>query len=164
MCRVDYNNMLLDTHTLTVQASVMDLPNQNWHAVIAQIGQSADTLERSEVQHSLHNLLQANVSVCQSMGGYFMPQMVQLFAPMLQVYAQYSQLINNGIQQAGPLGAQHSAIKSMRSVKKVTLQLIETFVETSELTEHLTVISSDFVPALMSPILSDYEHSLPDAR
>jgi hypothetical protein len=147
-----------------MQDKLMELPNTRWQQTLDQVAASPPTLEAIEVQNTLHNLLQSNVSVCQSMGGFFMPQMVKLFAPMLQVYTRLSQLINNGIQCAGPLGAQHSAIKAMRSVKKTALRLIETFVDTAEMDEHLAVIRADFVPALMEPILTDYERSLPDAK
>lgn len=142
----------------------MELPNTNWQQTLDQVAASPQSLESIEVQNTLHNLLQSNVSVCQSMGGFFMPQMVRLFSPMLQLYTGLSRLINNGIQHAGPLGAQHSTIKAMRSVKKTALKLIEAFVDTAEMEDHLNVISSDFVPALMEPILSDYKESLPDAK
>ena len=142
----------------------MELPNSNWQTTLDQVAASPQTLESIEVQNTLHNLLQSNVSVCQSMGGFFMPQMVRLFTPMLQLYTGLSRLINNGIQHAGPLGAQHSTIKAMRSVKKTALKLIEAFVDTAEMEDHLNVIRSDFVPALMEPILSDYQESLPDAK
>lgn len=142
----------------------MELPNANWQQTLDQVAASPQSLESIELQNTLHNLLQSNVSVCQSMGGFFMPQMVRLFAPMLEVYTRLSQLINSGIQRAGPLGAQHSTIKAMRSVKKTALKLVETFVDTAEMEDHLSVIRADFVPALMTPILSDYKQSLPDAK
>lgn len=142
----------------------MELPNNTWQQTLDQVAASPQSLESIEVQNTLHNLLQSNVSVCQSMGGFFMPQMVRLFAKMLQVYTRLSQLINNGIQHAGPLGAQHSTIKAMRSVKKTALKLIEAFVDNTEMEDHLQVIRAEFVPALMEPILSDYERSLPDAK
>jgi exportin-1 len=147
-----------------VQGKLMELPNANWQQIMDRVGASPDVLQQTEIQQMLHNLLQSNVSVCQSMGGYFLPQMVRIYNPMLHVYAKYSELINKGIHQAGALGAQHSAIKSMRSVKKTTLRLIETFVDTIELKAHLAVIASEFVPSLMEPILSDYEHCLADAK
>jgi exportin-1 len=147
-----------------LQDKLMELPNTNWQQTLDQVAASPHALELIEVQNTLHNLLQSNVSVCQSMGGFFMQQMVRLFTPMLEVYARLSHLINNGIQHAGPLGAQHSTIKAMRSVKKTALKLIEAFVDNSEMDDHLTVIRTDFVPALMKPILSDYQQSLPDAK
>ena len=49
----------------------------------------------------------------------------------------------------------------MRSVKKVALRLIETFVDKAEDTQ---VIAQQFVPAMMDPILGDYARNVPDAR
>ena len=49
----------------------------------------------------------------------------------------------------------------MLQVKKVTLRLIETFVDKCEDT---AMISAQFVPAMMDPVLGDYARNVPDAR
>lgn len=49
----------------------------------------------------------------------------------------------------------------MRSVKKVCLKLIETFVDKCE---DVDLIASQYVPAMMDPILGDYARNNPDAR
>lgn len=46
-------------------------------------------------------------------------------------------------------------------VKKVTLRLIETFVDKCEDT---ATIATQFVPAMMDPVLGDYARNVPDAR
>ena len=97
------------------------------------------SMRAMQIQQQLHNVLLSHISVCQSMGGCFLPQMVKVFQDMLGVYSKYSELVNTGVRQAGPLGAQHSAIKSMRAVKRDILKLVETFVETSEAAEHVQV-------------------------
>ena len=117
----------------------MRLPMQSWTRCIEVASADESQFENLELQQSLHNVLLSHVSVCQSLGGYFLPQMVNIFSTMLSVYTKYSTLINQKIHAAGPLGAQQSAIKSMRSIKKVTLKLMETLVETSENQEHLQV-------------------------
>lgn len=142
----------------------MQLPNETWKLFMETVAANEEAFTSVDVQVQLHNVLKSNISVCQSLGGFFLPQMVKVYSQMLSVYGKFSTLINAGIQRAGPLGAQQSAIKSMRSVKKATLQLIETFVETCETQEHLAVISQQFVPMLMQPILSDYDSSLPEAK
>jgi exportin-1 len=148
----------------TLQEQLMQLPNDTWGRCMEMAAANEEALGVLQVQQQLYNVLLSNVSVCQSLGGFFLPQMVRLYSHMLGVYGKYSVLINSSIQQAGPLGAQQSAIKSMRSIKKATLKLIETFVETSDSEEHLQVISQQFVPMLMEPILSDYDKSLADAK
>lgn len=147
-----------------MQEQLTKMLNERWQQAMEVAAANEAALAAVDMQQPLHNLLLSNISICKSLGGFFLPQMGKLYAPMLEVYTKYSQLINGGIQAAGPLGAQHAAIKRMRSIKKDTLKLIETFVETSESEEHLAVISQQFVPTLMEPILSDYEKSLPDAK
>ena len=49
----------------------------------------------------------------------------------------------------------------MRSVKKVTLKLIETFADKCD---DPTLIATRFVPAMMDPVLGDYARAVPDAR
>lgn len=73
----------------------------------------------------------------------------------------YSELISAAIGSGGPHAARTSQVKLMRSVKKVALRLIETFVDKSDDT---TIIAQQFVPAMMDPILGDYARNVPDAR
>lgn len=54
-----------------------------------------------------------------------------------------------------------SLIRAMRTVKKETLKLIETFIEKSEDPQ---LIASNFVPPLLAAILVDYKQNIPDAR
>jgi exportin-1 len=49
----------------------------------------------------------------------------------------------------------------MRSVKKVALKLVETFVDKCE---DASMIATTFVPAMMDPLLGDYARNVPDAR
>lgn len=65
------------------------------------------------------------------------------------------------ISTGGPYAAKTSTVKLMRSVKKVTLRLIEAFVERAE---DLAGLASQHVPALMDPVLGDYARNTPDAR
>ncbi len=48
-----------------------------------------------------------------------------------------------------------------RSVKKVALKLVESFVEKAE---DPSIVASAYVPAMMDPILGDYLRAVPDAR
>jgi len=50
---------------------------------------------------------------------------------------------------------------NVRSVKRETLKLIETFVDKAEDTD---LIAKQFVPAMMDPILGDYARNVSDAR
>lgn len=73
----------------------------------------------------------------------------------------YSELISAAIGSGGPHAARTSQVKLMRSVKKVALRLIETFVDKAE---DVNAVAQQFVPAMMDPILGDYARNVPDAR
>lgn len=49
----------------------------------------------------------------------------------------------------------------MRTVKKETLKLIETFIEKSE---DPRVVTQNFIPPLLEAVLGDYKTNIPDAR
>lgn len=73
----------------------------------------------------------------------------------------YSELISASIASGGPHAAKTSSVKLMRSVKKVTLRLVETFVDKCD---DLDMVAAQYVPAMMDPLLGDYARNVPDAR
>ncbi|KVI07543.1 Armadillo-like helical, partial [Cynara cardunculus var. scolymus] len=73
----------------------------------------------------------------------------------------YSELISSGIAEGGPYASRSSYVKLLRSVKKETLKLIETFLDKAE---DQPQIGKQFVPPMMDPVLGDYARNLPDAR
>lgn len=73
----------------------------------------------------------------------------------------YSELISAAIATGGPHAAKASAVKLMRSVKKVTLRLVETFVDKAD---EPALVATQYVPAMMDPLLGDYARNVPDAR
>ncbi|KAJ0983189.1 hypothetical protein J5N97_011444 [Dioscorea zingiberensis] len=102
-----------------------------------------------------------NTSVANSLGPYFFPQISLIFLDMLTVYRMYSELISSTIAEGGPFASKTSFVKLLRSVKRETLKLIETFVDKAEDQPH---IGKQFVPPMMDPVLGDYARNLPDAR
>ncbi|KAL6772266.1 XPO1 [Auxenochlorella protothecoides x Auxenochlorella symbiontica] len=140
---------------------LMGPPNVTWHQILAQAKQDVEVLKQGEVIRNLQTVLQTNVSVCTSLGPSFTPQLNIIYLDMLAVYKMYSELISVAISTGGPYAAKTSTVKLMRSVKKVTLRLIEAFVERAE---DLAGLASQHVPALMDPVLGDYARNTPDAR
>lgn len=65
------------------------------------------------------------------------------------------------MQTGGVIATKTSVVRSMRSVKKETLTLIETFIERSRETQ---IIVENFVPPLLEAIVGDYKASVADAR
>uniref|UniRef100_A0A6N2M7Y3 Exportin-1 C-terminal domain-containing protein n=1 Tax=Salix viminalis TaxID=40686 RepID=A0A6N2M7Y3_SALVM len=80
---------------------------------------------------------------------------------MLNVYRMYSELISSSISEGGPYASKTSYVKLLRSVKRETLKLIETFLDKAE---DQPQIGKQFVPPMMDPVLGDYARNLPDAR
>nr|XP_029117536.1 protein EXPORTIN 1A isoform X2 [Elaeis guineensis] len=140
---------------------LMDLPNQKWAEIIGQASQSVDVLKDQDVIRTVLNILQTNTSAASSLGSFFFPQISLIFLDMLRVYRMYSELISNSIAEGGPFASRTSYVKILRSVKRETLKLIETFLDKSE---DQPQIGKQFVPPMMDPILGDYARNLADAR
>ncbi|KAL3651217.1 Exportin-1 [Castilleja foliolosa] len=140
---------------------LMELPNQKWAEIIGRAHQSADCLKDQDVIRTVLNILQTNTSAATSLGKSFLPQISLIFLDMLNVYRMYSELISNTIAQGVPYASKSSTVKLLRSVKRETLKLIETFLDKAENQPH---IGKQFVPPMMDPVLGDYARNLPDAR
>ncbi|KAJ4953649.1 hypothetical protein NE237_030481 [Protea cynaroides] len=140
---------------------LMELPNQKWAEIIGQARQSVDFLKDQGVIRTVLNILQTNTSVACALGTYFLSQISLIFLDMLNVYRMYSELISNGIAEGGPFASKTSYVKLLRSVKRETLKLIETFLDKAE---DQPQIGKQFVPPMMDPVLGDYARNLPDAR
>ncbi|KAL6501015.1 Exportin-1 [Orobanche hederae] len=140
---------------------LMELPNQKWAEIIGHARQDADCLKDQDVIRAVLNILQTNTSVATSLGTYFLPQISLIFLDVLNVYRMYSELISITISQGGPYASKTSTVKLLRSVKRETLKLVETFLDKAENQPH---IGKQFVPPMMDPVLGDYARNLPDAR
>ncbi|GLT70232.1 hypothetical protein SLA2020_423260 [Shorea laevis] len=155
---------------------LMELPNQKWGEIIGQARQSVDYLKDQDVIRTVlnicsYNLLMAippallrvltNTSVATSLGTHFLSQISLIFLDMLNVYRMYSELISSSIAEGGPFASKTSYVKLLRSVKRETLKLIETFLDKAE---DQPQIGKQFVPPMMDPVLGDYARNLPDAR
>ncbi|EER98405.2 hypothetical protein BDA96_02G120800 [Sorghum bicolor] len=140
---------------------LMSLPNQKWVEIIGEAGRSTDILKNQDVIRSVLNILQTNTGVACSLGPYFFPQISVIFLDMLTVYRMYSELVSNTISEGGPFASKTSFVKLLRSVKRETLKLIETFLDKAEDLPHL---GKQFVPPMMDPVLGDYARNVPDAR
>ncbi|KAM6555448.1 hypothetical protein CsatB_002467 [Cannabis sativa] len=140
---------------------LMELPNQKWAEIIGQARLSVDFLKDQDVIRTVLNILQTNTSVASSLGTYFLSQITLIFLDMLNVYRMYSELISNSIAEGGPYASKTSYVKLLRSVKRETLKLIETFLDKAE---DQPQIGKQFVPPMMDPVLGDYARNLPDAR
>ncbi|GAB2227548.1 hypothetical protein Drorol1_Dr00009371 [Drosera rotundifolia] len=140
---------------------LMDLPNQKWEEIIGQARQNFEVLKNPDVIKAVLNILQTNTSAATSLGTFFCPQISAIFLDMLNVYRMYSELISSEIAAGGPMRSKTSFVKLLRSVKRETLKLIETFLDKAE---DQPQIGTQFVPPMMDPVLADYARNVPDAR
>jgi len=105
--------------------------------------------------------LKTNVRACASLCHSYISQLGRMYLDMLNVYKAYSGMISEAVATGGPMQTKTSLIRGMRTVKKETLKLIETFIDKSE---DPMLIASNFVPPLLAAILVDYKQNIPDAR
>ncbi|KAI3756998.1 hypothetical protein L6452_04531 [Arctium lappa] len=140
---------------------LMSLPNQKWVEIIGHARGNVDVLKDQDIIRTVLNILQTNTSAATALGTYFLPQITLIFLDMLNVYKMYSELISSGIAGGGPYASKSSYVKLLRSVKRETLKLIETFLDKAE---DQPQIGKQFVPPMMDPVLGDYARNVPDAR
>ncbi|XP_020230039.1 protein EXPORTIN 1A isoform X1 [Cajanus cajan] len=140
---------------------LMVLPNQRWMEIIGKAHQNVEFLKDQDVIRTVLNILQTNTSVASSLGTFFLPQITLIFLDMLNVYRMYSELISKSIAEGGPFASRTSYVKLLRSVKRETLKLVDTFLDKAE---DQPQIGKQFVPPMMDPVLGDYARNVPDAR
>ncbi|KAL0709626.1 hypothetical protein Bca4012_016604 [Brassica carinata] len=140
---------------------LMELPNQKWAEIIGQARQSVEFLKDPGVIRTVLNILQTNTSAATSLGTDFLSQISLIFLDMLNVYRMYSELVSTSITDGGPYASKTSFVKLLRSVKRETLKLIETFLDKAEDQPH---IGKQFVSPMMEYVLADYARNVPDAR
>jgi len=80
---------------------------------------------------------------------------------MLNVYKAYSGFVVTSVATSGPNITKTTLIRAMRSVKKETLKLIETFIQR---TEEPQILRQNFIPPLLEAVLGDYKMNIPDTR
>ncbi|KAK3042774.1 hypothetical protein RJ639_001047 [Escallonia herrerae] len=134
---------------------------QKWAEIIGQARQSVEFLKDQGVIRTVLNILQTNTSAASALGTYFLSQISMIFLDMLNVYRMYSELVSASILDGRPHASKTSFVKLLRSVKRETLKLIETFLDKAE---DQPQIGKQFVPPMMDPVLGDYARNLPDAR
>ncbi|CAF1697640.1 unnamed protein product [Brassica napus] len=140
---------------------LMELPNEKWAEIIGQARHSVEVLKDPVVIRTVLNILQTNTSAATSLGTDFLSQISLIFLDMLNVYRMYSELVSASITDGGPYASKTSFVKLLRSVKRETLKLIETFLDKAEDQPH---IGKQFVSPMMEYVLADYARNVPDAR
>ncbi|XP_066917047.1 exportin-1-like [Clytia hemisphaerica] len=139
----------------------MLLPNQIWDGIIQSATKNIDVLRDQETVKQLMNILKTNVSACRSVGHPFVVQLGRIYLDMVNVYKVLSENISSAVAQHGESVTKQPLIKSMRGVKKETLNLISCWVSKSN--DH-KLVKDNFIPPLLSTVLDDYSSNVPQAR
>ena len=110
----------------------------------------------------MQRVLRTNVCACRSIGHSFGKQLGNLYLDMLNVYRAESTFIAAAVASGDPAQSVSSTgVKAMRAVKKEVLNLVSTYVSTSEDTKF---VAAHFFPPLLDPVLGDYVSSAPATR
>ncbi|KDQ18488.1 hypothetical protein BOTBODRAFT_154392 [Botryobasidium botryosum FD-172 SS1] len=139
---------------------LMEMPNSAWDALMNQAS-STDVLSNPDNVKILSNVLKTNVSACTSIGSFFYPQLFRIYMDMLGVYKVSSAIISETVAKEGPMATRSVRVRSLRTIKKEILKLVDTYVKRAEDLDGLNV---NLMPALLDAVLGDYNSNLPDAR
>jgi exportin-1 len=139
----------------------MHLPNDVWDSIILQATNNCNTLKDPELVKQIGNILKTNVRACKSLGYPYINQLGRIYLDMLNVYKVMSSNISEAIAQHGEICAKQPLIKSMRVVKKESLNLISSWISKSADPE---MVVENFIPPLLDAVLLDYQKNIPEAR
>jgi len=139
---------------------LMEMPNNAWDALMNQAS-STDVLSNPDNVKILSNVLKTNVSACTSIGSFFYPQLFRIYMDMLGVYKVSSAIISETVAKEGPMATRSVRVRSLRTIKKEILKLVDTYVKRAE---DLEGLNANLMPALLDAVLGDYNSNLPDAR
>lgn len=140
---------------------LMDLPNNAWDSLMVQAASNVDVLGNPDNVKILSNVLKTNVSACTSIGGFFLPQLGRIFNDMLGLYKAVSAIISEQVASEGPVATRTPKVRSLRTIKKEILKLMETYVRKAE---DLDTLYQNFIPPLLEAVLGDYNRNVPHAR
>ncbi|KAM9951178.1 hypothetical protein ACTFIW_010386 [Dictyostelium discoideum] len=134
----------------------MELPNQSWLQIMGAASVKVESLLTVEVARDILNLIKTNNRAAMSLENCYITQISKIYLDLLNVYRTYSDHISRN-----PNIYRETLGQAMRSVKKETLKLLETFIEKSS---DKQVIYSNFLQPLLEAVLGDYRTNIPETR
>jgi exportin-1 len=103
-----------------------------WGTIINRAQTSAESLCDPDTVQRVINIVRVNTRACSALGHSFKSQLLALYDTMVNVYKVYSEMISGAVQRDGPVAAQHSNVRAMRSAKRDIIRFIETFVDKTD--------------------------------
>ena len=142
-----------------------------------QAASNVDVLANAENVKIMSNILKTNVSACTSIGSFFLPQLGRIWLDMLGLYKAVSGIISeqvatqgvyrivpllmNILTKPGLVATKTPKVRSLRTIKKEILRLVETYVKK---VEDMEGVNANLIPGLLDAILGDYQRNVPAAR
>ncbi|ODV68432.1 hypothetical protein HYPBUDRAFT_238123 [Hyphopichia burtonii NRRL Y-1933] len=142
-------------------ADLMELPNIAWKQIIQQAGQDPELLTNTDTVKIIANIIKTNVSVCKALGPGFYSQLGLMYVDMLSLYKAVSTMISDLVAQNGLIATKTPKVRSLRTIKKEILKMIETYINKAD---NLEEIVRDLAQPLFAAVLEDYRSNVPDAR
>lgn len=142
-----------------------------------QAASNVDVLGNTENVKIMSNILKTNVSACTSIGSFFLPQLGRVWLDMLGLYKAVSGIISAQVESQGRsrfygfcrqklmiiglVATKTPKVRSLRTIKKEILKLVETYVKKAE---DMDGVNQNLIPGLLDAILGDYNQNVPAAR
>ncbi|ODV78165.1 chromosome region maintenance protein 1 [Suhomyces tanzawaensis NRRL Y-17324] len=142
-------------------SDLMTLPNMAWSTIIQNAGQDPQLLTNSENVKIIANIIKTNVAVCKALGPGFYSQLGLMYVDMLSLYKAVSTMISESIEKEGLISTKTPKVRSLRTIKKEILKMIETYINQSNNYEEIV---RDLSQPLFGAVLEDYNSNVPDAR
>ncbi|KAJ1933856.1 Karyopherin transporter, partial [Linderina pennispora] len=111
---------------------LMEPSNAMWDQLVTRASSNINELRNVDLVKQLGNILRTNVSACGAIGKGFINQIGRIYMDMLGLYKAVSELISQSIAQGGEIVTRHADIRAMRTIKKETLRLVDTYVKHCE--------------------------------
>ena len=140
---------------------LMELPNCVWATIIGKVNTQMDELWLPATIDAIDMVLKTNNRVAGSLKQGYMGQLTRIYIEMLSVYKMYSSYVSRKIEQEGEVVTRTVVVRKMRSIKKETLRILTTFVESCRRDR---VVLTKFLPELIAPVLQDYQTNCAAAR
>ncbi|KAI8924681.1 CRM1 C terminal-domain-containing protein [Entophlyctis helioformis] len=139
----------------------MELPNRAWDNLMAQAAENVDVLNNPDNIKILANILKTYVSGCTAVGSPFIVQIGRVFVDMLGLYKAVSELISQSVITQGPIATKTPRVRSMRTIKREILKLVDVYVSKAE---DLQALNDTMIPPLLNAILGDYARNAEPAK
>jgi exportin-1 len=152
---------------------LMQLFNEKWSILLRSLSTatSFEFLQDQQVLRDISLILRVNERMVSAVGAACHTQLANIYVEMLKIYKVCSDFISHSTAQQGVQVMVYSHVRLMRNVKRDTLRLVQTFIDTAATEQsaaevRLTVqqLAQRFIPPLLEPVLADYRSNLPQAR